>query len=165
MMLGISPGTRSCGFAVVRDTEIKKCGVKSYKETWSDGKLIGILYGISQLSTRHNIRRVAVKVPDVMPRSVGYAQLIGALNVLFEQRGIQVTYYTLSDLNMQFAPKKKITRKALFAQIADLYPELKPLYDKEVKAEKPYYDKVLEAVGVVHCVATKKMNCAKSSHL
>lgn len=156
MILGICPGTRSCGFAVVREKEIRKWGVQSYKGSWSDGKLIGILYGLSKLITRHRIREVAIKIPDTMPRSIGYAQLIGAMNALFEQRGIKVRYFTLSDLTREHAPKKKINRQALFAHIAHQYPELLPLYHKEQTAKKPYYDKVFEAVAAAHGSQPKK---------
>ena len=151
MILGISPGTRSCGFAVVREGYIKKWGVQSYKGAWSDGKLIGILYSVSQLITRHRIQEVAVKIPDTMPRSVGYAQLIGALNVIFEQREVKARYYTLSEVRKLHTGNMKDNKKTLFAQIANIYPELRPLYQKEVHAEKPYYDKVFEAVAAAHC--------------
>ena len=156
MILGISPGTRLCGFALVKEKEIKKWGVQSFKGTWSDGKLIGILYSLSKLMSRHRIQEVAVKMPDTMPRSIGYAQLIGAMNALFEHRGIKVRYYTLTDLNKRYSPKRKINRQALFAYIAHQYPELLPLYHKEQKAEKPYYHKVFEAVAAAHCPKLKK---------
>ena len=156
MILGITPGTRSCGFAVVREKEIRKWGVQSFKGKWSDGKLISILYGLSKLMTRHRIREVAIKIPDTMPRSIGYAQLLGAMNALFEQRGITVRYFTLSDLTREHAPKKKINRQALFVSIVDLYPELLPLFRKEQKAKKPYYDKVFEAVASAHGCKPKK---------
>lgn len=151
MILGISPGTRSCGFVLVREGAIKKWGVQSYKGAWSDGKLIGILYSLSQLIIRHRIKEVAVKIPDTMPRSIGYVQLIGALNVIFEQRGIKARYYTLSELRKLHTGNTEVNRKALFAHIANIYPELQPLYQKEVKAEKPYYDRVFEAVAAAHC--------------
>ena len=150
MILGLSPGTRSCGFVLVEDREIRKWGVKSYKAKWSDGKLIEILYSLSQLIHRHKIRDVAVKVPDTMPRSLGYAQLIGALNSLFESSGITANYYTLADLRKRHDSTKKINRAALFAYIAHQYPQLLPLYRKELEGKKPYYDKVFEAVLAVH---------------
>jgi Holliday junction resolvasome RuvABC endonuclease subunit len=150
MILGISPGTRTFGFVVLRDGEIKTCGVKSYKEKWSDGKLIHILYGLSQLIHRHKIREVAVKVPDVFPRSSGYAQLIGAMNVLFESRGIKARYYTLSELTKRHDSKRKVNKEALVAYVAHRYPELLPLYRKEQTAAKPYYEKVFEAVLAAH---------------
>lgn len=156
MILGISPGTRTCGFAVVRDGEVKKWSVKSYKEKWSDGKLIGILYSISQLINRHKIQDIALKMPDAVPRSLGYAQLIGALNALFETRGINARYYALSDIAGVHAPGEKINRKTLFGRIADRHTELQQLYRKEAKSSKPYYDKVFEAVGATHCLRHRK---------
>ncbi len=156
MILGISPGTRSCGFAVMREKELKKFGVQSFKCKWSDGKLIGILYGLSQLITRHKIQHVAVKIPDRMPRSIGYAQLIGAMNALFEQRKITVRYYTLTDLTQRYAPKRKTNKAALIGYIAHQYPELLPLYRREQECSKPYHDKLFEAIAAAHCFETRK---------
>lgn len=155
-VLGISPGTRTCGFAVIRDGDIKTSGVKSYKEKWNEGKLIGILYSLSQLIHRHKIQKVAIKIPDDVSRSKEYTQLIGAMNALFEQRGISARYFTLSEIKRQYGQKKKDNKKVLFEQIVSVYPGLKPLYQAEIKAAKPYYDKVFEAVGAADCFRHRK---------
>lgn len=156
MILGISPGTRSCGFVLIRNGEIRKWGVKSYKSKWSDGKLIEILYSLSLFMHRHNIRQVAIKIPDAMLQSAAYVQLIGALNVIFERKGVAVTYYTLSELRRRHTSKGKVNKNALYAYIAHQYPQLLPLYRKEQGAKKPYYDKVFEAMLAANAVASKK---------
>lgn len=152
IVLGISPGTRSVGFALMRRKELLGSEISSFKEAWSRKKLRRILEAISFQVIQYDIREVAVKVPNDIPSSKGFNQLIGSLNVLFEAKKIRATYYSLGDIQRKFEAE---TQDMLAEKVTAIYPVLSKAHSK--KHLKIYYRKQFEAVAVAHChVKTKR---------
>lgn len=148
--LGISPGTRSIGIALIRNRNLIDWKLQSFKGKWSKEKLQEIIRYVSLYMDNHHVDAVAIKIPDDLPVSHNYIQLVGTLNVLFEQKGIQATYYHLSDIKKQFCPERKINKAVLVDCIVSKYPHLLPEYHKERNSRNKYYDKVFEAVGAAY---------------
>jgi Holliday junction resolvasome RuvABC endonuclease subunit len=157
IVLGISPGTRSVGFALMCGNELLGFEIQSFKETWSRKKLRRILEAISFQIIQYDIREVAVKVPDNMPASKGFSQIIGSMNVLFEAKKIKKKYYSLTDIQKKLGIADG-TQELIAEAMAQKYPALSRAHSK--KHLKIYYRKLFEAVAVAQChTKTKGSRC------
>lgn len=146
VVLGCSPGTRTFGVAIIRDNELLDYEAKTFRGKWAPSKLERILTRIEIIIDIYKIRRIAVKVPDKFPRSIGYNQLIGRLNVLFERKGMNVTYYTLSELKRHCSPHFEIGKEDLADYIVGKFPELHVRHEPSTGQPNNHHFKVFEAV-------------------
>jgi Holliday junction resolvasome RuvABC endonuclease subunit len=60
-MIGISPGTRSVGFAIIKDGTLIDWGVKLFKQEWSNEKLQKIIGVLDVYVQKYQISTVAIK--------------------------------------------------------------------------------------------------------
>lgn len=149
-VLGISLGTRRLGIAIVRNDRLIHFQIQTFPGIWSDKKLRYILSAISGHVQRHTIGGIVVKIPDTLPTSKAFNQLIGSLNILSEDMRVKTRYYTLSDLKIAHAGAEKTSRKWLIESIVKQHPELLPEYHKEHRNKEAYYYKMFEAVLCAH---------------
>jgi len=157
-ILGISPGTRSVGFAVLKDGKLTEYRVQSFQEAWTYQKLKKIINCIRQEIERNGIQGIAVKIPDTQPTSSSYIQLLGAMNVCFERKGIKARYYTLSDIKWHFRPDRRVNKAVLAECTIAKHPDLLPEYRKEQGNRNVYYDKLFEAVAAVDLLQREVIN-------
>lgn len=146
-VLGISPGARSTGIAVLQKGKLIDWKIQVFQGAWSDKKLQKIMQFIHRYVERNNVSAVAIKIPDELPVSANYIQLVGTINVFFERMGIKPMYYTLSDLKKHYCPKEKINKAILKNCIVAKYPDLLPEFHNEQSNRNSYYEKVFEAVA------------------
>lgn len=149
MRLGICLGTRYVGYAIANETELLDWGVVSAKGKWTNKKLRKILHRLESLIKRYSITEVIVKIPDNIPVSKGFIQLIGSVNILFESLEVQARYITLSDLKLHYCHSTKVNKARLFAALEKQYPELELVYPKHRLVDDAYYYKITEAVSAV----------------
>ena len=147
-ILGISPGTRSIGVAVIRDGRLQHWRIHSFPGPWSNKKLRYIQNTLVRYMVRFDVSVMAIKVPDKFPNSTGYNQLIGGINVICERRQILSNYYTLKDLKIEFSGGTQASRNELLKDIVGKYPELLPEFRKENENANSYFFRLFEAVGV-----------------
>jgi Holliday junction resolvasome RuvABC endonuclease subunit len=154
-ILGICPGTRFVGIAIIRDKELVQYHVKAFFGVWSHQKLRTIVSMVVTAIEQHHVTAVAVKIPDRLPGSPGYTQLLGVLNVACERKGIRPRYYAFSDIKARHCAGEH-TSAELMKSIAQNYPELLPEYQKERKKHKykdAYYHKLFEAVAAANMLS------------
>ncbi|MBS1631486.1 MAG: hypothetical protein JST10_02825 [Bacteroidetes bacterium] len=144
-ILGISPGTKSIGIALLKDGDLVDWKLKSFQPKWSEQKLHLLVQYISRYLSHADA--VAIKIPDELPTSHNYIQLVATLNVLLERNGIKAVYYMLSDLKKHHCANVVVTKETLSACIATKYPELVPKHSKEQTNKWGYYSKIFEAVA------------------
>lgn len=151
-ILGVNPGTRRLGVAVMRNGKLVHCEIKSFTGKWSYEKLQEIIAFLEAIVHRDGITKIAVKIPDVLPTSLGFTQVIGSLNALCDRVGIRPRYFTFSEVKARHCKEEKPTAAHLMAAFVGKYPELRPHYQKEQQNEEAYYRKVFEAVAAAHMV-------------
>lgn len=149
-ILGISPGTQHVGVAVIKEERLTHSKVQTFRGSWSDAKRKAIMYFLNQSIDGNKVVGVAIKIPDELPVSEAYIQLLGAMNALFERKGIKAVYYTLADLKKHYCPDRKINKAVLAECVAAKYPDLHFELRKEQSNGNPYYHKVFEAVAAAH---------------
>lgn len=154
-VLGISPGTKFVGLAVICNGSLVYHAVRSFPGTWSGTKLRTIIHALEQVLSRCQATQVAIKIPDRLPDSLGFTQLLGALNVLCERRADERQYYTLSEIQEEHCTDGPQTCTELMRVIVARYPELMPEYRKELANKNKHYIKVFEAVAAALMPAPK----------
>jgi len=154
-ILGISPGTRSMGLAVMKAGELIDWRVKTFKGSWTSGKLKDILFVLMQYVETHNVKIIALKKPDVHRSSEGLDQLVSELTVWAKMNRIKVFSYSLHDMKKHFSKEKNFSKAEMIKRIALQYPELYAEYNKEQRNRKEYYVKMFEAIIVATLFAQR----------
>lgn len=152
VVLGISPTVRSIGIAVIYRGELIKWQTRPFAGKWSEQKIEKIIAFITEYIETYSVTGIAIKVPDNLPIHDEYARLLGAINVLCEQKLFLPVYYSLSEIKKCVAPHHKVTKKKLFYYLLDLYPDVQATYEREQVILNSYHDFALEAVAVAHCL-------------
>jgi Holliday junction resolvasome RuvABC endonuclease subunit len=155
-ILGISPGTRSMGLAVMKGGELIEWRVKTFKGSWSHGKLKDILFVIMEYVQAHNIKIIALKKPGMHRSSGGLDQLASELTVWAKMNRIKVLSFTLQEMKRHYSKEKNFNKAEMIKQVALQYPELYSEYNKEQRNKKAYYVKMFEAVSIIEIFVNAK---------
>jgi hypothetical protein len=146
--LGISPGTRVIGLAVMYKGKLIEWKVKSFKEAWSKDKRKVILESIDRMVDYYGIRVIAIKKVDPVRCTRQLDVLISAIVRQSERNHIKVRLYSLSDLDYDVREGRKQTKESLSLQVVNKYPVLKKKYLRERNNRTEYYTKMFEAVAM-----------------
>lgn len=146
-ILGISTGTRIIGIAMMRNSELIDYRVKCFKERWTKEKQSCIVTYIEKVIEYYGIAMVAVKSLDPTRSSRQLEHLTDQIKQAAERKRVMVHSY--ANVTVKLGLGIKDTSKAgLIAHIAELYPELRRTYLKEINNRHRYYEKMFEAVAM-----------------
>jgi len=145
VVVGISFSSRSVGFAILENGKLEDWYLKCFFDGWSQKKLNKILSSVERAITQNNAKVVAIKIPDVLPISIGFMQIVGGVNALIERRGIPVSYFTAAELKEFLGLGPKATKTEVIAHILAKTPNLSLEFSREGKYIAPHYDKIFEA--------------------
>ncbi len=155
-ILGVSPGTHSMGLAVMKAGELIEWRVKTFKGSWSHGKLKDVLFVLMEYVETHSIKTIALKKPDMHRSSEGLDQLVSELRVWAKMNRIKVVSFTLQEMKKHFSKEKNFSKTEMIKQVALQYPELYVEYNKEQRNKNVYYEKMFEAAIVSLLMYLKK---------
>jgi len=151
MTLGISPGTRIMGIAILKNSELIEWKIKTFKGRWSQVKQHCIITAIKKVIKQYGITEIAFKTPDPKRSSPELNRLIAAVKKLAVKNEIKVYSCSLSDLKCTYS---KVTKAELWEHIALQYPELFFEYQREQMNSNSYYEKIFEAVACAKMATT-----------
>lgn len=147
-VLGISPGTRVIGIAILQNGELIEWKVKTFSERWSKDKRKAILETVKALCTYHEVSLLSIKKVDPLRSSPELDRLVEDLIEQAKDHKINVQLFSLSDLDYGLREGKRQTKRKLSEQIAEKYPEVKHEYLKERNNRREYYTKMFEAIAL-----------------
>lgn len=147
-LLGISPGTRVIGLAVIHKGELVEWKVKTFKEMWSKCKRMVILRTIDRLCEYHRIQVIAIKKIDPLRSSPQLDALVAAIIRQSGRHRIKVRQYSLSDLDYNQRSGKQRTKDGLSEHVVEKHPELRKKYIRERNNRTEYYTKMFEAIAI-----------------
>lgn len=153
--LGISPGTRSIGIAVLANDDLIEWQVKCFKGKWSKEKMLLIVKAVEKLCDHFRIDALAVKEVSPLRCSANLTNLAKSLNTLARKRKLLCSRYTLDDLKRNLSPNGKHSLEELMEFITEKYPILRREYLKERNNLTPYYLKMFEAITAARILAQK----------
>lgn len=145
-ILGISPGTRYLGIAILSNGELRDFKVKSYKGAWSDEKLNAAMTYIEKLIITHVISHVACKVPHQSRTSKGVNAIIEKLKAIALEYKIKFEIYSIDDLKSLF--KMHFPNRCILAEhVTRRFPELTDIFLRERKNKHKYHMRMFEALA------------------
>jgi hypothetical protein len=145
-ILGISPGTRMTGLAVLQSGDLLDWRVKTFKGTWTNSKLKDVLYILIKYIQNAGITEIVLKKPDVFRTSEGLENLISEIKAFAKRKNIQFTMLSLKSLKSRYSKEKGYTKAKMIKDAISNFPELYGEYNKEHKNRNKYYTKMFEAV-------------------
>lgn len=152
IVLGISANSRVVGVALIRKTMLLDCNVHYFKESWSPLKAKSILGCLTHYHKDHSITNIALAIPHAHYQNKETKALIKLIEEYCRKKEILLTAYqpkALHYLHQETKTKKKTMMKTL----TELYPELVPIYRKELRNKRRYYFKLFEAVAVARLLS------------
>lgn len=148
VILGISPGTRVIGLAVIRNGELIEWKVKTFKEKWSWEKRKQILATIDRICKYHSVTTLVLKKVDPLRSSRQLDKLVAGILSEAERNHIKTLKYSLAELDYDMRTGRKQTKDNVASQVADKHPELRRDYLRARNSNKEYHMKMFEAVAM-----------------
>lgn len=160
-ILGISPGTRCVGLALLKNGELSKWQVKTYKGSTTPEKLHATLEHIEEIIAAHLVQCVACKVPHPGRSSQQLEEIIKQVKEIAAKYAIECKIYSIEDLRSFF--KMKFENKYMLAEnVTAAFPQLAPLLLRERRNKHRYHIRTFEAIAAgMHChhaLCISKMN-------
>lgn len=147
-MIGISPGTRSVGFAIIKDGTLIDWGVKLFKQEWSNEKLQKIIGVLDVYVQKYQISTVAIKQHPPFRLSDGLEKLYDQIRDWAKNLNINLRVFTIEELKI-FC--NNLTNKdSLVEYIYEKYPEVKKTIERTKNIK--YHIKTIEALAMVHAI-------------
>lgn len=154
-ILGISPGTRIIGIAVMHKGELVEWRVKTFSEKWSSEKRKAILETVKTLCDHHNIKLLSIKKIDLLRSSRELERLIVNIVKQAKRQRIKVQALSLSELDYDIRTGNKQTKANIAEHVAERHPEVRQEYLKERNNRREYYTKMFEAIALAEDVFKK----------
>lgn len=149
-ILGISPGSRYVGIAMLRNGELHQWKIKSYKGIYEPSKVERTLAYIEKLIVLQIVNSIACKVPHPKRTSSVLNKIIQRIQEMAEQYKIDIRIYTIEDLKSLF--KMKFSNKYLLAEyVAKKFPQLNAILIRERKNKVRYHIRTFEAIAAGLC--------------
>ncbi len=148
VILGISPGTRVVGLALIRNGELVEWKVKTFKEKWSWEKRKQILSTIGRICQYHSVTVLVLKKVDPLRSSRELDKLIIGILRQAKRNHIKTMRYSLADLDYDLRTGKKQTKDNVASQVTEKRPELRKEYLHARNCNKEYHMKMFEAVAL-----------------
>ena len=147
-ILGISPGTRQVGIAVLRGRELRDWGVRGYKDRWSPSKLRRIVVSIEAVVDRWQPDIVAVKTVHPSRSSPRLDQLLEALRQMARDRGILLRTRGIDQIQAYLMVAGRRPKTRLAERVAGRHPILYAELAREKGLRHPYHMPMFEAVAI-----------------
>jgi hypothetical protein len=149
--LGINPGTKYLGYAILHETELREWGVKSFSGKWSNAKRRKIQKVVSEMISRYRVTDIVIKQLHPSRSSRHLNDLAACLRRDSEGCGLNVYQFSISELKAFFSSycENPVQNKRSLSQaIATKYPSLFNELEKEGRQKNRYHTRMFEAVGL-----------------
>lgn len=156
-IIGINPGTRYLGIAILQDSELLDCRIKVFKEKSSKDKIKRILEIINEYIELHEINTIAIKRLHRSRSSKNLKLLVSRIKALAKRNRIRVYQYSIKELENFFLEDEKPNKKNLAEKIVSEYPVLIHELEKEKANKNAYHLRMFEAVALA-AACFRKLN-------
>jgi len=147
-VLGISLGTTTTGVAVVSGSQLLHARIHSFRDTWSDEKVVVITSRYERYLNQYRPKIVVVKVPPRHSHTEAIKHLLKKVATLFEYHGCMVEYTTKAEVRI--AINNARNHREVMRHLTDMYPILRPENDRAIAGKNRYHAKLFDAVSAAH---------------
>lgn len=146
IILGISPGTRAMGWAVLSDGELVDWGVKNFKGKWSKKKEDKILHTVEMLITDYHISGVTIKRSHCTKSSRNSDKL--TTSIKSSMRKMRVNFLEVIIDKLKQICGQAHNKKELADYLRNHFPELQRRHSKNtIKENLSNYEAI--AAGLI----------------
>jgi Holliday junction resolvasome RuvABC endonuclease subunit len=147
-IIGINPGTRYLGIAVIDGSELLDWRIRALEGKWSEKKINRVFEMLSELFNRYEPNIFMIKKLHPSRRSKNLLILTNKIKEFARRKKIRVCQFTIKEIEKIFIEDKKLNRQNLMEAIAKQYPMLYHELKKEQKQKNPYYIRMFDAVAL-----------------
>ncbi len=147
-IIGINPGTRYLGVAILNDSDLRDWRIKVFQEKWSENKIKKIKKTILRLIEDYEPNVLAIKKLHTSRSSKNLKLLTAWIKELCRKKGLKILQFSIKELEDYFLPNEKLNKKNLTKKISSEYPELIHQINRENSNKNPYYIRMFESVAL-----------------
>jgi Holliday junction resolvasome RuvABC endonuclease subunit len=147
-ILGINPGLRYLGIAVLQGVGLRDWRVMTIPGTQPEDKAKGALRLVSKLIDEHEPNVLAIKKLHPARSSRALARWVAQVRDLAKGKGLRVYQYSVRDLEAFIAPGERTNKRRMAEAIACEYPALLHELGRERRSRNAYHLRMFEAVGL-----------------
>jgi Holliday junction resolvasome RuvABC endonuclease subunit len=147
-IIGINPGTRYLGIAVLDGSELLDWRVKVLKGKWSKEKMKRAIGIISDIIEQYEPNILVIKKLHPSRRSWNLVQLVAKIKEFSKSKGLKVFQYSIKDVEEFFIKEDKLNKKNLAEKILSEYQVLFNEFMKEKRNKNLYFIRMFEAVAL-----------------
>ena len=147
-IIGINPGTRYLGIAVLDGSELLDWRIKALEGKWSEEKLKKATEILSELFNQYEPNALAIKKLHPSRRTENLLRLSDKIKNFARLKKLKVFQYSIKDIEKSYIVDEKLNKRNLFEALVKFYPELYPELKKEQSYKNPYHTRIFEAVAL-----------------
>ena len=148
VILGIIPGTRYLGLAVLHDSELRDWRIKTFRGKWSSLKKKKMLVTIERMIDLYQVTALSLKKFHPSRSSKNLDELIVIIQQLARGKGLRTYYYSIKEIEENFLPERRMNKQRLAKKVSEENLELRPKKNQEQENQNRYYCRMFEAVAV-----------------
>lgn len=142
-ILGISPGTRVTGLAIVEAGKLRDMQAREYKDRESLKSLI------LDFIEKYQVGAIAMKKAPSWLHTTSLRKLYGDIRRIADNTGIFLCEYDTQTLR-DALPGDHPNKQSLIRYLTQQFPELVIPYHKAANRRKPHTERLFEAVACAH---------------
>ena len=147
-IIGINPGTRYLGIAVLDGSELLDWRIKTLEGRWSEEKIKKAIGVVSELIERYELDVLAIKKLHPSRRTENLLRMSDKIKNFARLKKLKVFQYSIKDIEKFYIVDEKLNKRNLFEALVKFYPELYPELKKEQSYKNPYHTRIIEAVAL-----------------
>jgi len=147
-ILGINPGMRYLGLAVLYGQELLDWRIKVLDGKWSNEKIKKAIKILSDFFYQYEPTVMVIKKLHPSRRSENLLRLTNKIKEFSKCKKLKVYQYSIKEIESFFIEDEKLNKQNLIDAIAKLYPILHNDLSKERSQKNAYYIRSLEAVAL-----------------
>lgn len=149
-ILGVNPGAKHLGLAVLQERDLRSWGVKNIPGRWSRKRTAKIIGIIDEHVSRYNCKVVCLKMINPSRSSKQILNLVEKIKDYCNDRGIKVYEFSNKNLKAVYSSDDLLVsnKKALAEAVVKLFPVLFHELSQENSHRNAYHIRMFEAVAL-----------------
>ncbi len=154
-IIGINPGTRYIGIAILYGQELMDWRVKVLSGKWSNKKMHKALAIISENLEKYQPNILVIKKLHPSRRSENLLRLATKIKEFSSRKKLKVCQYSIKELEKFFIDKEKLNKVNLIKAIVQLHTMLHHDLTRETNHKNAYFIRGFEAVALASACAQR----------
>jgi Holliday junction resolvasome RuvABC endonuclease subunit len=155
-IIGINPGTRYLGIAVLDGSELLDWRIKTLEGKWSEEKIKKAIKILSELFKQYEPNVLVIKKLHPSRRSENLLRLTNKIKNFVRQKKMKVFKYSIKEIEKILIKGEKLNKRNLIEAMVKLYPALHNDLKIEQSHKNRYHIRMFEAVALACSEELKK---------